>query len=330
MQFDRLKRREFVTLLGGAAALVSRSLPLCAQEAGRIYRIGFVSAAPREEAWYTALFEELRGLGFIEGQNLTVIPGGFGVRNELLSEVAAALVKATPDAIIAAGPIATRAAQAATKTITILASSDDMVGDGLVPSMRRPGGNTTGVSLLSPELDGKRQDLIMEAVPGIRRIAALSDPHVSTPQHLQGLKEGARARDVELLVFSASTPEEIAPAMNEATAAGAAAINVPATPLFYFNRKIVLARAVALRLPAMYQWPEMAEEGGFAGYGPRITQWFRQLARLLAQVLRGASPGEVPVEQPTKFELVVNLQAAKAIDHEIPAGLVLRADKVIE
>jgi len=324
-----MKRREFITLLGGAAASVSMPLSLCAQEAGRIYRIGFVSAAPREEPMYVAFFEELRGLGFVEGQNLSVIPG-FGIRNELLGEAAAALVRAAPDAIIAAGPIAARAAQAATKTIPILAASDDMVEDGLVTSMRRPGGNTTGVSLLAPELDGKRQDLIMEAVPGIRRIAALSDPHVSTPPHLQDLKEAARARDVELLVFSATTPEEIAPAMNEASVASVQALNVLATPLFFFNRQIVLARATELRLPAIYQWPEMAEQGGLAGYGPRVTQWFRQLARLLVQVLRGANPGELPVEQPTRFELVVNLQAAKVIGHEIPAGLVLRADKVIE
>ena len=332
MQFGQMRRRKFITLLGGAAASVVIPLPLCAQEPGRIYRIGFVSAAPRGEIIYTAFFEELRGLGFVEGQNLSVMPGGFGVRNELLGEVAAALVRAAPapDAIIAAGPIAARAAQGATKTIPILAATDDMVGDGLVPSMRHPGGNTTGVSLLAPELDGKRQDLIMEAVPGIRRIAALAAPHVSTPQHLQDLKEGARVHDVEFLAFSASTPEEITPAMNEASASGAAAINVLATPLFYFNRKIVLARAVALRLPAMYQWPEMAEEGGFAGYGPRITQWFRQLARLLVEVLRGRKPAELPVEQPTRFELVVNLGAAKAIGHEIPAGLVLRADMAIE
>jgi putative ABC transport system substrate-binding protein len=113
-------------------------------------------------------------------------------------------------------------------------------------------------------------------------------------------------------------------------ASGAQAINVLATPLFFFNRHTVIVGAAAMRLPAMYQWPEMAEEGGFAGYGPRITQWYRQLARLLVQVLRGAKPGDLPVEQPTRFELVVNLQAAKAIGHEIPAGLVLRADKVIE
>jgi putative tryptophan/tyrosine transport system substrate-binding protein len=316
MQVDRLKRREFIRLLGVTAT--AWPFAAMAQEAGRTYRLGFVSAAPRDEAWYTAFFEELRGLGFVEDQNLTVIPGGFGVRNELLSELAASLVRAAPDAIIAAGPIATRAAQAATKTIPILAASDDMVEDGLVPSMRRPGGNTTGVSLLAPELDGKRQDLIMEAVPGIRRIATLADPNVATPQHLQ------------LSVFSASTPEAITPAMNEASVWGAEAINVLATPLFFFNRQTVMGRAAALRLPAMYQWPEMAEEGGFAAYGPRITQWFRQLARLLAQVLRGAKPGELPVEQPTRFELVVNLQVAKAIGHEIPAGLVLRADKVVE
>ena len=103
-----------------------------------------------------------------------------------------------------------------------------------------------------------------------------------------------------------------------------------ATPLFFFNRRLVITHAAELRLPAMYQWPEMAEQGGLAGYGPRITQWFRQLARLLVQVLRGANPGELPVEQPTRFELVVNLQAAKAIGHEIPAGLALRADKAIE
>ena len=255
-----MQRREFITLLGGAAASVSTLLPLCAQESGRIYRVGFVSAAPREEPMYTALFEELRGLGFVEGQNLTVLSGGFGVRNELLGEVAAALVRAEPNAIIAAGSIATRAAQAATKTIPILASSDNMVEDGLVPSIRRPGGNTTGVSLLAQELDGKRQDLIMEAIPGIRRIGALSDPHVSTPQHLEDLKEAARRRDAELLVFSVSTSEGIAPAMSEASVAGVQALNVLATPLFFFNRQIVLARAAALRLPAIYQWPEMAEE----------------------------------------------------------------------
>jgi putative ABC transport system substrate-binding protein len=323
-----VRRREFITLIGGAA--MAGSTRVAGQEAGRVYRIGFLAGSAREEAQNAAFFDELRGFGFIEGQNLAVVPGGFRLRTEQLTEAAAALVKTAPDAIVATGPIATLAAQAATKTIAILGSADDMVEDGLVPSMRRPGSNTTGVSLLAGELNGKRQDLLIEAVPGIRRIAALADPNVATPQHLQVLKDGARARGVELLVFSASTPEAITPAMNAASASGAEAINVLATPLFYFNRQIVLARAAALRLPAMYQWPETAEEGGFAGYGPRITQWYRQLARLLALVLRGASPGDLPVEQPTRFELVLNLQTAKAIARKVPAELVARADKVIE
>jgi putative ABC transport system substrate-binding protein len=118
--------------------------------------------------------------------------------------------------------------------------------------------------------------------------------------------------------------------MNGASASGAQALNVLATPLFFFNRRTVIERAAALRLPAMYQWPEMAEEGGLAGYGPRITDWYGQLAGLLAKVLRGAKPNDLPVEQPTRFELVINLKSAKAIGHDIPAGLVLRADKVIE
>jgi putative ABC transport system substrate-binding protein len=324
-----MRRREFISLLGGATVSLVTP-PLLAAEEARTYRIGFLTGNPREAAPHIAFFDELRMSGFIDGQNLAVIAGGFGVRNEQVSAAAAAIVQSAPDAIVSAGPVATRAAQAATKTIPILATSDDMVGGGLVPSLRRPGGNTTGVSLLAPELDGKRQDILIEAVPGIRRIAALADPNVSTPQHLEALKDAARARGVELSVFSARTPEAIAPAMNEANASGAQAINVLATPLFFFNRHTVIVGAAAMRLPAMYQWPEMAEEGGFAGYGPRITQWYRQLARLLVQVLRGAKPGDLPVEQPTRFELVVNLQAAKAIGHEIPAGLVLRADKVIE
>jgi len=323
-----MRRREFIALLSAAA--ITGSARVAAQETGRIYRIGFLTGNAREEPVNSALFDELRGMGFVEGQNLSVVPGGFRLRDEQLAEAAAALVKSAPDAIVTAGPIATRAAQAATKTIAIVGSADDMVQAGLVSSMRHPGSNTTGVSLLAGELNGKRQDLLIEAIPRIRRLAALADPNVATSQHLQALKDGARARGVELLAFVASTREAIIPALDEASGSGAEAINVLATPLFYFNRQIMLERVAALRLPAMYQWAEMAEEGGFAGYGPRLTQWYRQLARLLAQVLRGAHPGDLPIEQPTRFELVLNLQTAKTIGRDIPAELVARADKLIE
>src|SRR5262245_12129832 len=320
------KRR---TLLIAASGVLAAPLAAFAQKE-RIYRIGILSYGPREAPNFVALFDELRSLGFAEGRNLVVAGGGFGLRDGELAAAAAALVNSAPDAIFSTGPLPTRAAQAATRTIPILAISDDMVADGLVPSMAHPGSNTTGVSILGPELDGKRQDILIEALPGARRMAALADPQVSTPSHLEALKEGARRRGVELLVQSARTPQEIAPAMNAANADGAKAINALATPLFFFNARSVIERAAALRLPAVYQWPEMVEQGGLLGYGPRITEVFRQLARLLAKVLRGAKPGDLPVEQPTKFELVVNLKTAKALGLKVPQSLLLRAEKVIE
>jgi putative ABC transport system substrate-binding protein len=321
-----VKRRELITLLVGGA-VAAWSLAARAQEAGRTYRIAILTGTPREAPQNVACFDELRRLGFIEGQNLAIDPRGFGLREQQFRETAATIVKSAPDAIVTAGGPSTRAAQEATKTIPILGTADDMVAEGLVASLARPGGNTTGVSLLAPELDGKRQDILMDAVPAARRMAALADPAISTPQHLQALQEAVRPRGVELAIFSARTLEEIVPAMNQAKAAGAAALNVLATPLFFFNQRVVIERAAALQMPAMYQWPEMAEAGGLAGYGPRITEWYRQLARVLAKVLRGAKPADLPIEQPTNFELVINLQAAKAIGHEVPAGLVLRADK---
>jgi putative tryptophan/tyrosine transport system substrate-binding protein len=323
-----VKRREVITLLGTAAA--AWPLAARAQEVGRTYRVGFLAPRPRNAPEYVAILDELQLFGFVEGRNLTVIAGGFGLRNEQLADAAATIVRSAPDAIVSNGSVATRAAQRATKTIPIVATSDNMVGEGLVLSLARPGGNTTGLSLLASELDGKRQDLLIEATPGAHRMAMLADSNVATPQHLQALKDMVHGRGVDLSAFSVRAPEEIAPAINAAKTSGAEALNVLASPLFSSNRSIVIERATALRLPAMYHWPEMAEEGGLAGYGPRLQQWYRQLARLIAKVLRGANPADLPVEQPTKFELVINLEAAKAIGHEVPAGLVLRADEVIE
>jgi len=205
-----------------------------------------------------------------------------------------------------------------------------MVGEGLTPSLARPGGNTTGVTILAPELDGKRQDLLIDAMPSARRMAALADTHITTSRQLQALQDVMRQRGIELTPFVIARPEEIASASNDAKTAGAAAVNVLTSPILYANRQAIIERTAALRLPAMYRWPELAEEGGLMGYGPRITQIFRQAARMVGKVLHGAKPGELPVEQPTKFELVINLQAAKAIGHEVPAGLVARADKIIE
>jgi putative ABC transport system substrate-binding protein len=196
--------------------------------------------------------------------------------------------------------------------------------------LSRPGGNTTGISLLSPELDGKRQDLLIEAVPGIRRIATLLDGTRTGQEHVKKLRSAAAARGIDVDVFSVHTSDQALSAIDAAKASGARAINFLATPLFTIGVQPLLARVVELRMPAMHQWPEMVEEGGLIGYGPRFTGVFRQRARLVDRVLRGAKPADIPVEQPTTFELVINLQTAKTIGHEIPAALVLRADKVIE
>jgi putative ABC transport system substrate-binding protein len=327
-----MKRREFITLLGGAA--VAWPLAARAQEPGRTYRIGFLIPSPRERPAVAAFFDELRLNGFIEGQNLTVIPGGFEVSNEQLAERAATLVKAAPDAIIAGPELPLRALQELTRTVPLIGMTEDMVAAGLAASLARPGGNITGISLLSPELDGKRLDILIESVPGARRIAVLADSNVTPPRHLQALQDAARPRGVELSVFGVARPEDIVPAINGAKASGAEAINFLATPLFSVpgsrSNEVVIGRVAELRLPAIYQWPETAEQGGLMGYGPRFTQVYRQRARLLVKVLRGARPADLPVEQPTNFELVINLKVAKTIGHDLPVGLVLRADQVIE
>jgi ABC-type uncharacterized transport system substrate-binding protein len=161
-------------------------------------------------------------------------------------------------------------------------------------------------------------------------MSAFADSNVTITQHLQTLRDAAQARGVDLSVIGVSKPEEIVPAIKEAKASGAQGLNFLATPLFFVNRRSVFEHVAAFRLPAIYQWPEMAEEGGLASYGARFTQLYRQRARMVVKVLRGAKPADIPVEQPTHFELVINLKAAQAIGHEVPAGLVLRADKVIE
>ena len=321
-----MHRRDFITLIAVAAV----PLAARAQEAGRIYRMGALIPVGRQTPGVVAFFDEMRLFGFIEGQNLAVLPNGFGVRNDELAERAEALVKAAPDVIISGPDNYTRALQQATRTIPLVAMTEDMVAAGLVASLARAGGNTTGISLLSPELDGKRQDILIEAVPGARKMAALADSTVTPQRHLGALQDAARRRGVELSVFGVARREEVLPAMDAAKAGGRASAQSAGEPAVHGRPRDFIERIVSLRLPAMHQWPEVAEDGGLMGYGPRFTQIFRQRARQVARILRGAKPADIPVEQPTQFELVINLKTAQAIGVEIPAGLVLRADKVIE
>ena len=255
----------------------------------------------------------------------------YALRPDLISEFAADLVKARVDVIYASGDIAIRAAQRATTTIPILGNTEDLVAAGLVESLARPDGNTTGTSFLSAELDGKRQEILIEVVPGLRRIAALADSNGTASSQLQALKEAARATRHRAFDLLDRQAEEIPAAIDAAKASGAAALNVLASPILYGSRQIIIQRVAALRLPAIYQFPEEAEEGGFVAYGPRIVQIFRELLpRQLVKLLRGTKPADIPVEQPTKFELVINLKTAKALGLTVPETLLARADKVIE
>ena len=328
-----MRRREFIALMG---ASVTWPFAALAQEPGRTYRLGALWGGQRGVdnslgvSLRSAFLDPARRHGFIEGQNLTVDDRVYASPAYPFSEWADELVKARVDVIVAAGDLAIRAAQKATKTIPILGITDDMLGAGLVNSLARPDGNTTGVSILATELDGKRQEILIAAVPELRRMVALADTNRAAVK-LEALQEAARARDIELSIQRIASGEEIAAAIDMAHASGATALNVLASPLLYANRKLIMDRAAALRLPAIYQWPETAAEGGFAAYGPSLIEVFREpYGRQLVQLLRGAKIADIPVEQPTKFELVINLKTAKAMGVTVPETLLARADKVIE
>ena len=323
-----MRRREFIALTAGATVIWP--FASAAQEVGWTYRLGILAPFPREEPASLPFFNELPRRGFIEGQNLTIYYRDFGPHVDLISEYAAELVKNRVDVIWGAGGAAIRATQQATKTIPIFGMADDMVGEGLVDSLARPNGNTTGLSIFAGELDGKRQEILIEGVGGLRQMAALADTNATTDAKLDVLREAARARNIELSIHRIARGEKIAAAIDMAQASGAAAINVLASPMLFGNRRLIMDRVAALRLPAIYQWPDTAEEGGFIAYGPRFAKLYERLAQQAAKLLRGIKVADIPVEQPTKFELAINLKTAKALGLTIPESFLVRADQVIE
>jgi putative ABC transport system substrate-binding protein len=290
--------------------------------------------SPQVSNW-VAFFDELGKAGFVEGKNLIVDRRVVdwrvvGLRPEQTVASLAELVQLAPDVLVTTAPPLIVAAQAATRTIPTLGIADDMVASGFVPSLARPGGNLTGISILASELDGKRQEILMQLVPASHHVAVLADLSTKGPAELEALRGATAARGVALSIFPVRDPEEIGSAIDAAQAAGATALNVLASPILHNNRKIILDRSAALRLPAIYQWPETAEEGGLAAYGPRFTKVNRQLARQLVKLLHGVKPANLPVEQPTEFELVINLRTAKAIGLVVPPALLDLANEVIE
>jgi putative ABC transport system substrate-binding protein len=322
-----MRRRKFITLLGGAAASPFAAM---AQEPGRTYHMGCLLPNPPNE--YVAFFDGLRRRGFIEGQNLTVEYRAYGQHVDLIPQYAAELVKARVDVIAGSGDEAVRAIQQATKTIPIVGMVSDMLGSGLVTSLARPDGNTTGVSMLTVETDGKRQDILIEAVPGLRQMAVLIDVNFTIKTaKLDALQKAARERNVEFSIYRVAKGEDIAPAIDSAQASGATALNIVSSPLFHAHRHLIMERAAAAHLPTIYEFPESAEEGGFAAYGPRRSQLYSEImAQQIVKLFRGTRVADIPVEQATKFELVINLKTAKAMGVTVPEALLARADKVIE
>jgi putative ABC transport system substrate-binding protein len=331
MQFHRLKRREFIALLGGAAA--ARPLAARAQQAARRPTIGYMGAnTPVVESQRTAAFvQRLRELGWIEGRNVAVEYRWAEGRNERFAEIAAELVQLKVEVIVTAGTAAVVAAKQATSVIPIIfALGGDPVGTGLVASLARPGGNVTGLTQQSTDLAGKRVELLREVVPGLGRLATMAN--IGNPLAVLEMREvhaAARTLGLEVATSEIRRAEDIAPAF-DALKGRADALYVVADPLVTSNRIRINTLALGARLPTMHGQNDNVEAGGLMSYGANFPDLYRRAADYVDKILRGTKPADIPVEQPTKFDLAINLTTAKALGLKIPESFLLRADEVIE
>jgi putative ABC transport system substrate-binding protein len=331
MQFDQLKRREFITLLGGGAAIWP--LAARAQQPGKLPTIGFLgSATPTSQrTWVTAFVERLRELGWIEGRTVAIEIRWAEGRVEGLAEIAAEFVRLKVDVIVTSGTPAVVQAMQATSVIPIVSAvMGDPVATGLVASLARPGGNITGLSVLAPDLGGKRLEFLREVVPGLRRLAFLGN--ISNPivvQEMGEVKAAAHTLGLDVVTLEIRRPEDIMPAF-ETLKSRAQALYVAGDPLALTNRARINTLVLVARLPAIYGQREYVEVGGLMSYGPNFPELFRRVGDYVDKILRGTKPADLPVEQPTKFDLIINLATAKALGLDLPPTLLARADEVIE
>jgi putative tryptophan/tyrosine transport system substrate-binding protein len=325
-----MRRREFITLLGGAAAW---PLAARAQQAARRPTIGYMGVnTPVIESQRTAAFvQRLRELGWIEGRNAAVEYRWAEGRNERFAEIAAELVQLKVEVIVTAGTAAVVAAKQATSVIPIIfALGGDPVGTGLVASLARPGGNVTGLSQQSTDLAGKRVELLREVVPGLGRLATMAN--IGNPLAVLEMREvhaAARTLGLEVATSEIRRAEDIAPAF-DALKGRADALYVVADPLVTSNRIRINTLALGARLPTMHGQNDNVEAGGLMSYGANFPDLYRRAADYVDKILRGTKPADIPVEQPTKFDLAINLTTAKALGLKIPESFLLRADEVIE
>jgi putative ABC transport system substrate-binding protein len=325
-----MRRREFITLLGGAAAW---PLAVRAQQAGKRPTIGLMGASTPEavNVWLAAFVQRLHELGWVEGRNITLEYRWAEGRFERLAEFAAEFVQQGVDIIVAEDTVATIAAERATATIPIVFPiTGDPVGNKLVADLARPGGNATGLSIQAVDLAPKRLELFREIVPGLIHLAILANTaSLNVPPEIGELQSNAPPLGIKTAVFDIRRAEDIAPAF-EVLKASAQALYVAPDPLVLANRGAIGALALGLRLPTMYAYREYVQAGGLVSYGPSLSANFRRAAEFVDKILRGTKPAEIPVEQPTKFDLVVNLITAKALNLKVPATLLARADEIIE
>ena len=319
-------------------ALCPLLLALCssveAQQPAKVPRIAYFSAgSASSQASRLEVFKQgLRELGYVEGKNIAIEQRYADGKPDRVPELAAELVGLKPDIIVTGGPAATRSAKEATATIPIVMGFDyDPVGSGYIASLARPGGNVTGLSSLAPEISGKQLELLKEVIPRLSRVAILGNS--TEPGVAQLLKEAeiaAGAFKVQLQYLDVLAPKDIETAFRAAGRGRADAVLVLSSFVIISQRTQIADLAIKSRLPAIYPWPEFVQDGGLMTYGASSNDLFRRAATYVDKILKGAKPGDLPVEQPKKFELIINLKAAKQIGLTIPPNVLARADRVIK
>jgi putative ABC transport system substrate-binding protein len=325
-----MQRREFITLLGGAA--VVWPLAARAQQPAKLPMIGFLgTSSPSAWSHYVAAFaQRIHELGWIEGSTAAIEYRWAEGRSERFAELAAEFVRLKVDVIVTSGA-AGIAVKRVTSTIPIVfAVANDPVGDGLVASLARPGGNVTGLSEQARDLASKRLGLLREVIPGVRRLAILVDVgYPAAVREMRDVQTTANTIGLEVVTLEVRQSEDIAPAF-EALTERADALYVCAGPLMSSNQLRISTLALAARLPTISSLRENVEAGGLMSYGANLSDLFRRAAEYVDKILRGTKPGELPIEQPTKYELAINLKTAKAIGLAVPESFLLRVDEVIE
>jgi ABC-type uncharacterized transport system substrate-binding protein len=326
-----MQRREFITLLGGMT--VAWPLAARAQQATSLKRVGFLLVGLSPESKEVQVFRrELRKAGYVEGRNLVIEWRSANGDYDRVPTLVADLIRSNVDVMVQDSTIGTQVAKRATSTIPIvMALVLDPIGSGLVENLTHPGGNVTGLSMMAMELYPKRLQLLKETNPQLTRAAVWWNPdHPFHPKAVEQIKAAAPSLSIELSFAAVRKPEQFAPAFSDLTRANAQALYVVDDPIFFAHRAILLNLASAARLSTIYETRRYPEAGGLMSYGPDLHDLFRRAAIYVDRILQGAKPADLPVEQPTKFELVINLGTAKALGVTIPDKLLALADDVID